>query len=171
MKFGRSFSVSRLLLYVASICALFQPLIGSAQSEIPNIKEGAWRIAIRMTIPNATGPSTGPTQFDRCMNPKNVEGLLIVPPNAPCVMRKSKLEKESLTWEMSCNQGGFATEAKGKILFKDTRLEGDIDTVAKGPQTIVIKTKIEGRYLGKCVSPAISSPPKTKGTLPKFEDN
>lgn len=161
----------RKFFYIVSTFALFQPLCGTASPELPDIKEGAWRIAIRMTIPNATGPATGPTQFDRCMNPKNVEGLLVMPPNAPCVMRKSKLEKESLSWEMSCNQGGFATDAKGKILFKGTRLEGDIDTVAKGPQTIIIKTKIEGRYLGRCVSPANPSPANAPSKLKKFNEN
>lgn len=136
----------------------------------PNIKEGAWRVAIRMTVPNASGPSTGPAQFDRCMNPNNIQGLLVMPPNAPCVMRKSQLERDSLTWEMSCNQGGFATVANGRMLFKDTRLEGEIKTVARGEQTINITTNIEGRYLGPCVSPSNQAPAKAPSKLKKFEE-
>lgn len=67
-------------------------------------------------------------------NLNNVEELLLMPTNAPCELRKSVLEKDSLTWEMSCNQGGFATVAKGRILFMGTRLQGEIKIVAKGPQ-------------------------------------
>jgi hypothetical protein len=153
---------------------MLQPVSAYAKSEAVNIKEGAWRIAILMTIPNASGPSTGPAQFDRCMDPKNLEGLLVMPPNAPCVLLKSRLKKDSLTWEMSCNQGGFSTSASGRILFAGTRLEGEINTVAKGPQTINIKTNIEGRYIGQCVSPGNVSPgkqnPAAPSKLQKFKE-
>jgi hypothetical protein len=153
-----------------SIGALILPGRSLAKPETANIKEGAWRIAIRMTIPNATGPATGPAQFDRCMNPNNLEGLLVMPPNAPCVLLKSNLRKDSLTWEMSCNQGGFSTSANGKILFAGARLEGEINTVAKGPQTINIKTNIEGRYLGPCVSSSTPNPPSRPGKLQEFKE-
>ena len=157
-------------LIILSVFVVLKPLSASADTVTPNIKEGAWRVAIQMIVPNATGPSTGPAQFDRCMNPNNIQGLLVMPPNAPCVMRKSLLERDSLTWEMSCNQGGFNTVANGKMLFKDNRLEGEIKTVAKGPQTINITTNIEGRYLGPCVSPSNQAPAKSPSKLRKFEE-
>lgn len=155
---------------VSIIVFLLQASSAFAGQVTPNIKEGYWRVAIRMTVPNASGPSTGPTQFDRCMNPNNIQGLLVMPPNAPCTMRKSKLERDALTWEMSCSQGGFSTLANGRMLFKDTRLEGEIKTVAKGPETIHITTNIEGRYLGPCVSPSTPSPEKPRSKLRKFEE-
>ena len=146
-----------------------QALPAYAGSVTPNIKEGYWRVAVRMTVPNASGPSTGPAQFDRCMNPNNIQGLLVMPPNAPCAIRKSRLERDSLTWEMSCDQGGFTTVANGKMQFMGTRLEGEIKTVAKGPETIHITTNIEGRYLGPCVSPSVQqSPSKPPSKLKKF---
>lgn len=157
-------------IFIVLFFVVLQVSSASAETVTPNIKEGAWRVAIRMTVPNASGPSTGPAQFDRCMNPNNIQGLLVMPPNAPCIMRKSLLERDSLTWEMSCNQGGFNTVANGRMLFKDTRLEGEIKTVAKGPQTINITTNIEGRYLGPCVSPSNQAPAKAPSKLRKFEE-
>lgn len=123
-----------------------------AKTVVPDIKEGAWRVAVQMEIPNATGPDTGPVQYDRCMSPDKLEGLLLVPPGAPCTVKNSRLEKKSLTWEMHCSQGGFSSVANGRILFKGTQLEGQIHTLARGPQALEIKTTIEGRYLGPCVS-------------------
>jgi hypothetical protein len=138
--------------------------------ETPDIKAGYWRVAILMTIPNASGPSTGPAQFDRCVNPENVQSLLAMPRNAPCTMTKSNLKRDSLTWEMSCSQGGFNTVANGRMKFMGTRLEGEIKTIASGPQTIHITTNIEGRYLGPCVNLTRPEQERRPGRLKKFEE-
>lgn len=145
----------------------------TAQAAVkPDLKAGAWRIAIQMTVPDATGPDTGPAQQDRCLDPDNLEQMLIVPPNAPCTLVRSKLEKNALTWQMRCDQGGFATVADGRISFQNTRLQGRIDTLARGPRTIQIKTRIEGRYLGPCVGATRPAPAPTRpGALPRYQES
>lgn len=156
-----------LLIFTLGVCR-FSPAI--AEQVTPDFKQGYWRVAILMTVPNASGPSTGPAQFDRCMDPKNIQGLLMMPPNAPCTVNKSQLKRDSLVWQMNCDQGGFNTVANGKMYFKGTRLEGEIKTVARGPETIHITTNIEGRYLGPCVNISTPSQGSKPSRLKRFED-
>lgn len=141
-----------------------------AQTEKPNLQEGAWRIAIQMTVPNATGPSTGPMQYDRCLAPGNVKTLLAMPAGTPCTLKGSKLTRDDLTWEMSCSQEGYKSAVNGKINFKKTTLDGEIITLAQGPQKIRITTRIAGRYLGECVNTKQEPSPRTHKPLPRFED-
>jgi hypothetical protein len=149
--------------------AFFQVSVSHAQ-EKPNLKEGSWRVAIQMTVPNATGPATGPMQYDRCLTPGNVKTLLAMPAGTPCTLRESKLTSDDLTWKMSCSQSSYHSVVNGKINFRDTTLDGEIITVAQGPQKVRITTKIAGRYLGKCVNVNPPPAPTNKNTLPKFKE-
>lgn len=62
----------------------------------PRLKTGNWRIAVSMEVPNATGPSTGPSQHDRCLNASDTRNLLMIPPGAACTIRESKLTADQL---------------------------------------------------------------------------
>jgi uncharacterized protein DUF3617 len=139
--------------------------------EKPNLKEGLWRMALQMIVPNATGPSTGPTQYERCLAPNNVDKLLAMPAGAPCRVLSSKLTRDALIWEMSCSQQGYDSDINGKINFNGTTLDGKITTVSRGPQPIRITTNIAARYIGKCISTKQPEPASRTGKpLPKFEE-
>jgi len=140
----------------------------------PNLKGGLWRVVVQVTIPNASGPSTGPAQYDRCLDPGNLRNTLLLPQNSPCQILDSRMTKDAVTWKMTCSQGGVSTEAKGEIKFKDTRFYGEIFTVAQVPQnqTMNITTKLEGMYLRECITANSSGPqnaPATKA-LPQYRD-
>ncbi len=158
------------LVLILGIAFYFQASSVCAQPEKPNLKEGAWRIAIQMTVPNATGPSTGPMQYDRCLAPESAKTLLAMPAGTPCTLKESKLTRDDLTWEMSCSQEGYKSAVNGKINFKKTTLEGEIITLAQAPQKIRITTRIAGRYLGACVDTTQKPSPRTHKALPKFEE-
>ena len=152
----------------------------------PRLKTGNWRIAVSMEVPNATGPSTGPSQHDRCLNASDTRNLLMIPPGAACTIRESKLTADQLTWTVSCVQGPYTSVATGRIDFMDTKFEGRILTVAQGTD-IRITTRLAGRYLGACVpirpqappatSPAPSAAPRAEGgtstspRLPRYNEN
>jgi len=155
-------------LAIFSYCVFVSNTVIAAEK--PNVKEGAWRVALQMVVPNATGPSTGPMQYDRCLNGDNVANLLAIPANAPCKLLESKLQRDSLTWRLSCSQGGYTSVANGKMSFSGTTLKGEIVTVAEGPQTVKITTNIEGRYLGECVSTKNPVPEKSTGTLKSYRE-
>ncbi len=149
----------------------FYGLGAVAQSEKPNLKEGAWRIAIQMTVPNATGPETGPMQYDRCLSPGNAKTLLAMPASAPCILEDSMLIRDALTWRMSCSQEGYKSAVNGKINFRGEVLDGEIITSATGPQNIRISTRIAGRYTGKCVNIKEAPRPRSGGSsLPKYKE-
>lgn len=143
----------------------------SLQAATPNLKLGAWRVAIQMTIPNASGPSTGPIQYDRCLDPGNVAKLLALPPNAPCTLTDKTLDRDKLTWQMTCSQEGFRSTATGKIEFNNDTLKGTIVTVAQQPQNLTITTRIAGRYLGPCIATGNETPPPSTGKpLRKYQE-
>ncbi|HSI43663.1 MAG TPA: DUF3617 family protein [Methylotenera sp.] len=137
----------------------------------PNIKPGNWRIAIQMIVPNASGPDTGPMQYERCLNGDNAQQFLAMPPNAPCKLVTSKYERDKLTWELSCSQNGYKSSAKGEVLFHGDTLNGEVITQTFAPQDIKITTKISGRYLGSCIALKPNAKSANQNGLQKFKED
>jgi len=159
------------LLLVFAFGAMCFAATNAYAAEKPNLKEGLWRMALQMIVPNATGPSTGPAQYERCLAPNNVDKLLAVPAGAPCRVLSSKLTRDTLIWEMSCSQQGYDSDINGKINFNGTTLDGKITTVTRSPQPIRITTNIAARYIGKCISTKQPEPvTRTGKPLPKFKE-
>lgn len=160
-----------LLLAPLIIGALSLSATNAYAAEKPNLKEGLWRMALQMIVPNATGPSTGPAQYERCLAPDNVDNLLAMPAGAPCRVLSSKLTRDALIWKMTCSQQGYDSDIDGKINFNGTTLDGKITTVSRAPQPIRITTNIVARYIGKCVATKQPHPaPRSGRPLPKFEE-
>jgi hypothetical protein len=164
--------LSRTLLHlVLAFGAISLAATHAHADEKPNLKEGLWRVALQMIVPHATGPSTGPAQYERCLAPNNVDKLLALPAGAPCRVLDSKLTRDTLIWKMSCSQQGYDSDINGKINFNGTTLDGKIITVSRGAQPIRITTNIAARYIGKCISTKQPEPaPRTGKPLPKFQE-
>lgn len=118
---------------------------------VPNVKEGLWHIGVAIEVtPQATGPTTGPTETQRCMIPEDMKSLLAMPAGANCTVQQQKLTRDALTWRLSCTQAGYTAVANGQIDFRGTRLEGRIvsETLGTG---VRMTTLISGRHVGACV--------------------
>jgi hypothetical protein len=138
----------------------------AADDAVANIRAGNWRIAIAMEIPNATGPSTGPVEYDKCLTPQDTRNLLAVPPGAACSVVESRTTRDSLIWKMRCVQGVNVSNVDARLDFKDTRLEGKILTVAPA-SGVRITTQLSGRYLGPCLVVGRGAPYRTDQPPPK----
>lgn len=134
-----------------------------AADEVPDIRPGLWRVAVAIEIPNATGPDTGPMQYERCIVPENLRNLLISPDRGGCSVIESKMTTRNLAWTVRCSQVGMASTARGKIEFAGTRLTGTILTVSEKQPDLKITTRLSGRHVGACVT----MPPATPATPAK----
>lgn len=176
------------LLLSAALCAAAAPAAFAApggKDVTPNLRSGNWRVAIAMEIPNASGPATGPLQYERCLTAEDTRNLLMIPPEANCTIRNSELKRESLDWSMQCTQGGQQSIIEGHMEFRDTRVEAKILTVTRNPN-MRITTRMSGRYIGPCIQvgskgaqpkaatpDAKAAPPAKAGgsTLPRYKED
>jgi len=142
-----------------------------AESEKPNLKEGAWLIGIQMMVPNATGPSTGPMQYQRCLSPDNAqETMLTLPRGTPCVLDNKSMTRDKLSWQFTCEQRGMKTKINGNIFFRNDTLNGEIFSATQGENNIKITTKLSARYIGECVKVAVPDRPAKKKNLPAYAE-
>jgi hypothetical protein len=142
-----------------------------AESEKPNLKGGSWLIGIQMVVPNATGPSTGPVQYQRCLSPENAqETMLTLPRGTPCVLDNKSMTRDKLSWQFTCEQRGMKTKINGNIFFRNDTLSGEILSATQGENNIKITTKLSARYLGECVKVASPEKPVNKKNLPAYSE-
>lgn len=135
-----------------TLCLAVSHTVTATESEMPDIKEGLWELTstAEMTgMPMAMPPMT--TTSKECMSKKNAIDPRTMLKNQNCDIQDLKIESNSASWTMSCNQQGVQMTGDGKIDYQHESFSGIFNMNMKGAGgAMTIVTKTSGRYIGTC---------------------
>jgi len=115
-----------------------------------DIKEGLWEVRTQASIPNM--PVELPAQtVQQCFTQKSMNPKAILQ-NNNCQMHDMVMQKNSVTWKMSCRQQGVQLQGSGDIQYQKTSFVGTTTMIMQGggQGAMTMQAQITGRYIGKC---------------------
>lgn len=129
--------------YLLSVGLLAIMFSVSAYSKTPEVKEGMWSWSMTMEMAGMQMPAM---VYDDCVSKKD-----FIPqqktPGQKCKMLKNKVSKEGVEWKMECTSEAGKSTSSGKIIYTKITAKGQIDVITQG---MTMKSKITGKYTGKC---------------------
>ena len=124
--------------------------LSTVYAEVPDIQEGLWEVSSEASITGMPmqmpAVTTEQCYTKQSMNPENILQ------NNNCQMNEMEIKNNLASWSMTCQQEGMTMQGVGNIQYKKTSFSGTFDmTMSGSPQgTMNMKTKLTGRYIGKC---------------------
>jgi hypothetical protein len=129
----------------AAIAALALPLVATAAS--PQ-KAGRWETTVEMEMPGL--PTKVPPMTNAiCVSKEDAEHPENALPKASagCKVTDYKIDGNTVTWSMQCNNQHGAITGKGKIVYSGDTYAGTMD-MTMGDQAM--HAKYTGKYKGAC---------------------
>lgn len=124
----------------------------NAAEEMPDIKEGLWELTSNAEI-SGTSVAMPPmsTTSKECMSKKSAMDPKTMLKNQNCDIQDLKIQSNSATWKMSCNQQGIQMTGDGRIDYQHESFTGIFNMNMQGAAgAMKIVTKTTGRYIGAC---------------------
>lgn len=110
-----------------------------------NMKPGLWKMSAQMEMPGM--PMKMPTvTYNKCLTKKD-----LVPKrkstNNDCQMLNNKVNGDTVTWKMKCNNPGGASTMDGKVTYSGKSMKGIVNVNQGGRQML---QRISGQHVGPC---------------------
>jgi hypothetical protein len=114
-----------------------------------DFEPGKWEITSKVEMPGMPAPMP-PVSVTQCMTEQDP-----VPTKSAgsesCQVKELKIEGNSASWKMKCNQPGGEAEGTGQITYHGDRFEGTTKMSVGPPEAkVVVTTKITGRRISAC---------------------
>lgn len=109
-----------------------------------DLKEGLWQITTTMEIPGMPHKMPG-TTITQCLTQKD-----ITPPvnqDENCHIEDQKINGNTVSYKMVCNQDGETTSGTGTFSYDDDKMTGRMEVNAGGMNII---TSYSGKWVGPC---------------------
>lgn len=131
------------------LLALFS---GVAHAE-PNMRDGMWEITTRTEIqglPAGSMPPSSSNTVKQCMTRE--EAIPREPENNPnCKLVSSKVQGNTVSWNMQCRGREGTTESSGRIVYSGNTFSGETRVnTSGGVQKMNMLQKMSGRRIGEC---------------------
>jgi len=124
----------------------------TAHSATPNMKEGLWEITTKMEVPGM--PAGMPPQvMQKCFTQEDFKDPRQAVPgkdarDARCKMTDHKVQGNSATWNMACEDG---TKGVGTATYSGTTYTStNTITSSRGGKAQTMTMHYSGRHLGAC---------------------
>jgi hypothetical protein len=110
-----------------------------------DIQDGLWEITSKMEMPGMP-MEMPPVTFTQCMNSQES-----VPhdakQNPDCKIKNTKVEGDTVSWDMQCSGRSGNMKSSGKITYKGSTFKGSVNAVADGME---MTQTMSGRRIGDC---------------------
>ena len=133
-----------LILFIISVIFQGKITISIADSE-PDMKDGLWEITTKMEMQGM--PMNMPAMtHTQCITKENA-----VPvgsqPGQKCKMIESRVNGDTVTWQMECNTPEGSVKAAGKITYTGDTFKGTIKMKMQGME---MHQNLSGKWIGEC---------------------
>lgn len=117
----------------------------------PNFQEGQWEYEVKMDMPGMPA-NMPPMKYSQCLTHKDV---VPQPPQgqADCKNLSHKVNGDTVTWRVQCQQGETRMEGQGSATYKAERMQATIKNTmtSRGqPAPFTSTSHITGRRVGAC---------------------
>ncbi|MEA3223190.1 MAG: DUF3617 domain-containing protein [Thermodesulfobacteriota bacterium] len=136
-------------LFITSIILLALSAISISFADSgPNMKEGLWEITTKIEMPGMEMPAMKHTQ---CIT----KDALVPQSSQPgqggqeCKITETKVDGNTVTWAIECNDQGGKMKGTGKITYKGDSFEG-VMTMSMPQANMEMTSHISGRRIGDC---------------------
>ncbi len=114
-----------------------------------DFEPGKWEVTSVVEMPGMPAPMP-PVSVTQCMTEQDP-----VPAKSAggesCQVQDLKVEGNTASWKMKCNQPGGEAEGTGQITYHGDRFEGTSKTSVGPPEAnMLVTTRITGRRIGPC---------------------
>ncbi len=113
----------------------------------PDIHEGEWKITVSFDLPGLP-MKMPPNTYTQCIRkdqpvPKSEK------PNQTCEIKDIRTQGDTVTWAVDCTNRGGKMTGKGKITYKDDKMEGRMTMKMEG-QGVDMVSHYQGVRIGDC---------------------
>jgi len=124
--------------------------LSTVYAEVPDIQEGLWEVSAQASITEMPMEMPAMTS-EQCFTKQSMSPENILQQNN-CQMGHMDIQSNRVSWSMSCLQDGMTMQGSGNIQYQKTSFSGVFDLTMSGSSAgnMHMKTKLTGRYIGKC---------------------
>ena len=113
------------------------------------IKSGLWETKSFVTLPFDGGVQESTSQD--CIDDSNITPEEMMKDAQGCNILESDVDKNSMTWTISCKNNGVEMIGKGHANSDGNTVSGGMNISATvNEQDVTMSTKWEGKYIGAC---------------------
>jgi hypothetical protein len=136
----------------ACLCLLLSQS-ATAESSLPDIKEGLWELSFQsqITALPTPMPSVAYTS-EQCLSKKTAADPQTLLQNNHCEISNLNQQADRVTWQMRCQQQGIEMTGDGNVSYQHESFSGtfNMNMQGEGAGAMKITTQTTGRYLGMC---------------------
>ena len=129
------------LLLCGSFCAVF------AADAPPDMQPGLWEITMEIDMPGMP-VKMPPMTHTQCITQKD-----LVPrntdPEQQCKIIDTRIEGDTVTWQMACTAGGQHMTADGRATYYGDKFDGAMQMNMEG-QNMQMEYRMTGHRVGPC---------------------
>jgi hypothetical protein len=117
----------------------------------PSIHEGTWEITSTMEMEGMPAAGAAPMKYAQCLTSKDA-----VPKNPDtikgCTIKDMKVEGNTVTWTMRCEEQGAAIDASGTVTYSSDTMQGAVKMSLSDPEggKLQMTQRMSGKRIGDC---------------------